>query len=337
MPLLPVPEYSPVFPFTIGHFQTIYPTLFRKRPTANPIRERIFTEDHDFLDIDWHFPDNSLSGQKLAVISHGLEGSSRMKNVLGMASILAQDGWDVLCLNFRGCSGEMNRLPRLYHSGVTDDLHTVLCHGLKQRNYRYAALLGFSMGGNQTLKYLGEAPEKVPAAVRAAAVFSVPVDLAGSSARMALFHNRIYMRHFMRGLHQKIRSKAEMFPEIYDTKGLSAIKTFAQFDDRYTGPVHGFKDAAEYYRQCSSRQFLNNIAIPTLLVQAADDPFLSPGCYPDEEAARNPHLFLEIPEYGGHVGFVGEYRSKNYWTEDRAVLFFKDIFEDSAQTESSSC
>lgn len=325
MPLLPVPDYSPAFPFTFGHIQTIFPTLFRKRPVMNPVRERIITADRDFLDIDWHFSRGTSPSSRLAVISHGLEGNSRMKNVLGMAAILTLDGWDVICLNFRGCSGEMNRMPRLYHSGVTDDLHTVLCHGLEKGKYRYAALLGFSMGGNQTLKYLGEAPEKVPEAVKAAAVFSVPVELADSAVLMAQPHNRIYMNHFMRGLQQKIRSKAKMFPELYDTEGLSAIKTFAAFDDKYTGPIHGFHNAADYYRRCSAKQFLSSITIPTLLVQAADDPFLPPSCYPKDEAACSPDLFLEIPKYGGHVGFIGERYTANYWTEDRVVLFFTSI------------
>ncbi len=325
MPLLPVPDYSPAFPFTFGHIQTIFPTLFRKRPVMSPVRERITTADQDFLDIDWHFSRGLSPSSRLAVISHGLEGSSQMKNVLGMAAILTLDGWDVICLNFRGCSGEMNRLPRLYHSGVTDDLHTVLCHGLEKGKYRHAALLGFSMGGNQTLKYLGEAPEKVPEAVRAAAVFSVPVELADSAELMARPSNRIYMNHFMRGLQQKIRSKAKTFPELYDTEGLSSIKTFAAFDDKYTGPIHGFLNAADYYRRCSAKQFLSNITIPTLLVQAADDPFLPPSCYPNNEAVRSPCLFLEIPKYGGHVGFIGERYTVNYWTEDRAVLFFASI------------
>lgn len=325
MPLLPVPDYSPAFPFTFGHIQTIYPTLFRKRPVMSPMRERITTADQDFLDIDWHFSRTVSPSAKLAVISHGLEGNSRMKNVLGMATMLTHDGWDVICLNFRGCSGEMNRLPRLYHSGVTDDLHTVLCHGLEKGKYRDAALLGFSMGGNQTLKYLGEAPAKVPEAVRAAAVFSVPVELADSAALMALPRNRIYMNHFLRRLQQKIHYKAKMFPDLYDTEGLSSIKTFAAFDDKYTGPIHGFHDAADYYRRCSAKQFLPKITIPTLLVQAADDPFLPPSCYPRGEATRSPHLYLEIPKYGGHVGFIGERHTETYWTEDRAALFLANI------------
>lgn len=299
----------------------MYPTLLRPMPKARPQRERIDTEDGDFLDIDWHFLDQNRRAPRLAVISHGLEGNSRKKYMLGMAAHLNTNGWDVICLNFRGCSGEINRLPRLYHSGVTDDLHKVLCHGLKSGNYTQAALIGFSMGGNQTLKYLGENPEKVPGQVSHAVVFSVPVLLADSGVVMNHWSNRIYMEYFMRGLRRKIRIKAAMFPEIYNTRGLNRMKTFTPFDDKYTGPVHGFKDAADYYQRCSAKNFLGDIKVPTLLVQAADDPFLPPSCYPFEDARKNHKLFLEVPQYGGHVGFVGEVGKTSFWMEERAARF----------------
>ncbi len=324
MPILPVPDYSPSFPFTSGHLQTLYPTLLRKTPPTQPQRQRIEIEDGDFLDIDWHYS-NGVRGEKLAVISHGLEGNSRKKYMLGMASTFVDHGWDVICLNFRGCSGEINRLPRLYHSGVTDDLHTVLIHGLNSGGYHQAVLVGFSMGGNQTLKYLGETPEKVPGQVKGAVVFSVPVLLAESGELMNRLSNRIYMEYFMYGLREKIRLKAEMFPDIYDTEGLLKMKTFYPFDDKYTGPVHGFRGADDYYAKCSSRQFLDEIQIPTLLVQAKDDPFLPDSCYPYPEAEKNPNLFLEVPRHGGHVGFVNDRRDSTYWMEQRAVDFLAEF------------
>ena len=184
MPILPDPAYKPSLPFRLGHIQTLYPTLFRPTPQTNPVRQRLETADGDFIDIDYHFHRQKKYADKLAVVSHGLEGNSRKKYMLGMAAYLNTRGWDVICLNFRGCSGEMNRLPRLYHSGVTDDLHSVLLHGLASGNYSQAALVGFSMGGNQTLKYLGEAPTLVPEQVKKAVVFSVPVLLAESGKAM---------------------------------------------------------------------------------------------------------------------------------------------------------
>ncbi|MFN2354404.1 MAG: YheT family hydrolase [Desulfopila sp.] len=325
MPVLSTPDYTPRFPFTIGHVQTLYPTLFRPTPVTTPIHERIELDDGDFLDIDWHYHRPHHRSSKLAVISHGLEGNSRKKNMLGMAAQFTDHGWDVICLNFRGCSEEMNRLPRLYHSGVTDDLHTILSHGLTTGNYRHAALIGFSMGGNQTLKYLGEAPEMLPPQVKGAVVFSVPIQLADSGTVLDHWTNRIYMEYFMKGLREKIRIKAAMFPELYDTTGLAEMKTFTPFDDKYTGPIHGFSGAADYYAQCSSKQFLHTIRTPTLIVQAQDDPFLPASCYPHEEARQNDNIFLEIPRYGGHVGFIDNGSNNRYWLEYRAAAFLKTI------------
>lgn len=320
MVLLPVPDYSPPFPFTSGHIQTLYPTLFRATPSTSPSRERIETPDGDFLDIDWHtVPENS--SVRLAVVSHGLEGNARKKYPLGMARHLNSLGWDVICLNFRGCSGEPNRLKRFYHSGVTDDLHTVVTHGLEGGQYDTVALIGFSMGGNQTLKYLGEAPDKVPSQVQAAVAFSVPCDLGASSKRLERFENSLYMRYFMRGLREKVATKAAMFPKEIDTTGLDSMRTFIPFDDKYTAPIHGFRDAADYYQQCSSGQFLKDIQIPTLLVQAKNDPFLPSVCYPYEVGRKNPNLYLEIPRYGGHVGFIQRGNGNIYWSEARTGEF----------------
>ncbi|MEJ2057208.1 MAG: alpha/beta fold hydrolase, partial [Desulfofustis sp.] len=301
----------------------IYPTLFRRTPKTDPKPERIETEDGDFLDIDWHY-NTAETGKGLVVVIHGLEGNSRKKYPLGMARHLNRNGWDVICLNFRCCSGEPNRLPRFYHSGVTDDLHRVLCHGLA-RGYERAMLVGFSMGGNQTLKYLGENPELVPPQVEAAITFSVPCQLGDAVQVMNRAGNRVYMKYFMAGLKAKIKEKAVRFPDLIDTEGLEQMETFEPFDDKYTAPLHGFKDAADYYKRCSSVQFLEAIGIPTLVVQAEDDPFLPPSCYPVEQAEKNKNLFLEIPGFGGHVGFMGAWLEQPYWSEKRARLFFDSL------------
>lgn len=323
MPILPTPEYRPPFPFTSGHMQTLYPTLFRRTPATNPVRERVETGDGDFIDLDWHSATTGDSS-KLAIVSHGLEGNSRKKYPLGMAKALSENGWDVICLNFRGCSGEPNRLPRLYHSGVTDDLHRVICHGLN-KDYEAAALIGFSMGGNQTLKYLGENPDLVPDRVKGAAVFSVPCRLDDAAVVIGQSSNRPYMNYFMNGLKEKVREKALRFPDLINTDGLNEMKTFEPFDDKYTAPIHGFKDAADYYRRCSSAQFLDAIKIPALLVQAQDDPFLSSSCYPFDAADKNENLYLEMPEFGGHVGFMGSWLEKYYWSEKRALAFLEEL------------
>lgn len=289
-------------------------------PKTNPQTVRIETPDGDFIDLDFHRCRNGETSN-LAVVSHGLEGSSRRGHQLGMARHLTKNGWDVICYNFRGCSGEMNRLPRLYHSGVTDDLHTVLTYGLGRKSYERAALIGFSMGGNQTLKYLGENPELVPEQVCSAVVFSVPCQLADCVDLMSRWENRLYMKYFLKTLKEKVRIKAELFPGLIDLAGIDEITTFVPFDDRYTAPLHGFRDAADYYRRSSAKQFLRPIRVPTLLVQALDDPFLSRTSYPVDEAEENDHFFLEIPEYGGHAGFVGRLFADCYWSEQRALSF----------------
>jgi hypothetical protein len=227
----------------------------------------------------------------------------------------------VLAWNFRGCGGEPNRLLRCYHSGDTADLHAVLTHGLGRRSYADAVLVGFSIGGNQLLKYLGEDPERVPRAVRAAVAFSVPCDLAGSARVLARPANRFYMEYFLRSLRAKARLKNRLFGGILDLDGLDAMTTFDAFDDRFTAPLHGFAGAADYYRRASSLPHLEAIRVPTLLINALDDPFLSPSCFPAEAAAASRQLVLETPVSGGHVGFVERNRDNLYWSERRAAAF----------------
>ena len=320
MPNLRESAYRPSFIFWNGHVQTVYPTLFRPQPAAHPQPERIATPDGDVLDLDWHRA-GGANPPRLAVLSHGLEGSARKKYVAGMARALVGRGWDVLAWNFRGCGAGPNRLLRSYHSGDTQDLHTVLTHGLGRRDYAGAALVGFSIGGNQVLKYLGEDPDRVPRAVGGAVVFSVPCDLTGCARVMAKPANRLYMEYFLRSLRAKARQKNAMFGHVLDLSGLDAMTTFEEFDERVTAPLNGFAGAADYYRRASCRPYLAAIRIPTLLVNAADDPFLSPSCYPRDAAAASPHLFLEIPRSGGHVGFVERNAENRYWSERRAAEF----------------
>ena len=185
--------------------------------------------------------------------------------------------------------------------------------------YAHVGLVGFSLGGNMTLKYLGEQGDAAP--VARAVVFSVPVDLAASSAALARWENGLYMRYFLRSLRGKVRAKAAQFPDAVSTAGLGRIRDFRGFDDRYTAPLHGFEDAADYWRRSSSKPFLPAIRVPTLLVNAADDPFLAPACYPTDMARNHAHLTLEVPAHGGHVGFVQFGSEGEYWSEQRAAAF----------------
>jgi predicted alpha/beta-fold hydrolase len=283
----------------------------------NFTRERLELADGDFLDLDW----KREGKERLVILSHGLEASTSAPYIRGMAAALSRRGWDVLAWNYRGCSGEPNRLLKFYHSGASDDLSAVVEHALRTHPADRIDLMGFSLGGNMTLKYLGEKAGGVSPRVHRAVAFSVPCDLACSSVRLSRQSNRIYMDRFLRDLRGKLKAKKPAFPDAIDLTGIEKIRNFRQFDDRFTAPLHGFRDAADYWARASSRPLLERIAVPALLVNAVNDPFLGPGCFPKEEAERSPWFHLEAPADGGHVGFAGPDANGEYWSEKRAVKF----------------
>lgn len=300
-----------------GHLQTIYPSLARRLSPDLYQRERITTPDGDFLDLDWARAGN----RKLAVLSHGLEGHSRRHYMIGMARVLNRQGWDALAWNGRGCSGEINRRLRFTHNGAIDDLDLVVRYALAAGRYDEAALIGFSLGGNLTLLYLGAMALSIDERVRKAVVFSVPCDLAASARELAQGRNRLYMNEFLRSLHGKIRAKMAVLPGALTDEGYEGIRDFNAFDDRYTAPIHGFRDAEDYWTKCSSGRFIPDVRVPTLLVNARNDPFLAAGCYPVHAASKSRHVHLEMPPHGGHVGFVQFNHDGSYWSEQRAAAF----------------
>jgi predicted alpha/beta-fold hydrolase len=280
-------------------------------------RERISTLDNDFLDLDWLRKDN----QRLVIISHGLEGNSRRAYITGMARALFSNGFDVLAWNFRGCSDDMNHQLRFYHSGATDDLQLVINHAIA-KGYRNVSLIGFSLGGNLTLKYLGEAPPSD--VVKRAVTFSVPLDLYNSCLKISKPGNYVYSRRFLKNLKAKVKRKAGQM-EGLDLEGIENIRTLVDFDNRYTAPLHGFRDALEYYHRCSALFFLKGITIPTLIVNAQNDPFLSDSCYPTDINKENPKVKFEAPSHGGHVGFAQFNKNGLYWSEERALAFLQSL------------
>jgi uncharacterized protein len=297
-----------------GHLQTVLSALLPARSDVAFQRERLELIDGDFLDLGWA----RIGGDRLVVLSHGLEGSSDARYIRGMAAALNAAEWDVLVWDFRGCSEEMNRLPRLYHSGETGDLGAVI--DFAATRYSRMALVGFSLGGNLILKYLGESNPH-PAVVGAAAI-SAPLDL-GATARGLdrQWSKRIYRDSFIKSLIAKVEAKAVRFPDKFDVSGIRTIRTFEAFDDRYTAPIHGFRDAEDYWEQSSAGQFLHRITVPTLILNACDDPLLTAESFPVAEAEANPCLFLEMPKSGGHLGFIDLVRGMEPWSERRVAEF----------------
>ncbi len=302
-----------------GHFQSIYPSLFRKTPVSY-VRERITTPDNDFLDLDWLTATDS--NHKLVILSHGLEGNSTRQYVTGMANSLSQSGYDVLAWNYRSCSQEINRQVRFYHSGETTDLQLVINHALA-KGYTDICLMGFSLGGNVTLKYLGEQAENINPAIKKAVVFSVPMDLGACSTNIGEPRNRLYLWKFLRTLKTKIKVKSALFPDKIKFESYVKVKNFWDFDHIYTGPIHGFDGATDYYNRNSSKYFVDAITIPTLIVNAQNDPLVPYQSLPIAVIETMPNVTLELTEEGGHCGFRPSQVNKNgaYWSEQRALAF----------------
>ncbi|MEM8846761.1 MAG: alpha/beta fold hydrolase [Bacteroidota bacterium] len=312
-------SYNPPLFFKHGHASTIYAGLVRSVNSLKQQRERIHLKDGDFLDLDWSYSKESKN--RLVILLHGLEGDAHRHYIQGSAKLLNSNGFDSCSVNFRGCSGEPNQLYRSYHSGATEDLEEVMFHILENKKYHSIYIKGFSLGGNLLLKYLGE-QDQHPKEIKAAVAVSVPCDLHSSCEQLLSSKNILYAKRFKKNLLQKLRQKQERFPELVSDEDINSIITLKDFDDVYTSKAHNFKDALDYYTQCSCLQFLPAVEVPSLIVNARNDSFLGETCYPVEEAQKNPNLHLEIPKYGGHVGFWG--KNNITYTEKRALAFFMD-------------
>lgn len=309
-------QFRPPLLLRNGHLQTILPALLPQRHRPVREHERLDLEDGDFLDLYWI----RSSRKRLAILSHGLEGSADALYIRSMSAALKTKQWDVLTWNYRGCGSETNRLLRSYHSGESNDLRLVIEHAAQ--SYEELVLVGFSLGGNITLKYLGEAPPHPH--VRGAVAISAPVDLATCAQTLdELPSNRFYLQRFLKTLIAKIELKARRFPGELDTARIRAIRSFREFDDRYTAPLHGFNDADDYWARASSLPHLPRITVPALLLNAKNDPFLSEESFPHEIAEKHAWLFLETPASGGHVGFLDGLGSDHNWAERRVIQFLR--------------
>ena len=285
-------------------------------------RERLWLEDGDFLDLDWHGPHQADA--PLVLVLHGLTGSSDSLYVLGLQQALAAQGWASVALNWRGCSGEPNLLPRGYHSGASEDLAEAVRHLRAQRPMAPLYAVGYSLGGNVLLKYLGETG--ADSQLQGAAAVSVPFRLDQCADRIGMGFSRVYQRHFMREMVAYVKDKQRLFAHqgmaerlsILEKLGpLDNMRTFWDFDGRITAPLHGYADAEDYYRRASSRYFLGQIETPTLIIHAADDPFVFPHSLP-EANELSASITFELHAHGGHVGFVeGSLSKPGYYLERR--------------------
>lgn len=295
-----------------GHAQTIWPHLFRALPQLEYERDFAPTTDGQQLAVDWlRKPEN----KRVAVISHGLEGHSQRKYVVGMAQLLFASGWDVACWNYRWCGGLDQAVLKFTHSGSTDDLDAVVRHVLNTKNYDQVDLLGFSMGGNLSLLYLGREAASVPPEVKHAVVFSAPCDLKSSNDVLELPGNRIYMKRFLVSLREKMERLDQLFPGKMNLSNYSEIKSFRSFDERFTAPLHGFSSAQEYWSQSSSKPWIPNVRVPTWIISARNDPFLGADCYPSQET---PKVKIVSTQHGGHCSWPGP-GNKPCWHENVAL------------------
>ncbi len=320
MPLIPRSSYpGPPFLQRGGHLQSMIPGVFRRVKGVDYQRERIGTSDGDFLDLDWLYTTSPT--RRLVVITHGLESDSRASYCMGTAKLFAQNGWDALAWNCRSCSGEMNRKFRMYHHGDTEDIAAIVQHALASGRYDTVVLVGYSMGGNITLKYVGTGGENLPIQVRTAVAFSAPCDIRAGADVLDRWDNWIYKKRFMSFLQKKIRHKARQFPGRLDVSKLKLVRRWYDFDEYFSAPICGFNSADEFHQQASAKNFVAGTRIPTLLVSALNDPILTPECFPVEIAREHPFFHLELSSEGGHCGFQARGGGEYSWAERRALEF----------------
>jgi predicted alpha/beta-fold hydrolase len=298
-----------------GHLQTLYASL-RPPPRIALERSRWDTPDGDFIDVD--FAGDARAARRLALF-HGLEGCSDSHYARAIAAHAARRGWRVAIPNWRGCSGEANRKPRAFHSGDSEEVHWVL------QKMRPTCAIGISLGGNALLKWLGEQGEDAKALVRRAATVSAPIDLPAAGRALDRGLNRfLYTRHFLSTLKPKALAKLERFPGLYDAARVRAARCFRDFDDTVTAPLHGFRGVDHYWSAASSGPWLERIRVPTLLVNARNDPFLPAHALVAAAQKAAPSVVLEFPRTGGHAGFVcGPFPGRHDWLAQRLLEFLE--------------
>lgn len=304
-----------------GHAQTVYP-VFLRRPQVGYRRQRFDTPDGDFVDFDWLDVPGASAHTPLVVLFHGLESSSAAHYALALMAHLAAIGWRGVVPHFRGCSGEPNRLPRAYHSGDYTEVGWMLSTIRAQAPAAPLFAAGVSLGGSTLLNWLGREESRARAMLRAAAAVSTPLDL--TAAGIAIDHgvNRVYARYFLRTLLPKARLMARRFPGALDAAAIGRVDSMYSFDAAVTAPLHGFAGTEDYWSRASSAPWLKSVAVPTLVLNARNDPFIPAASLPGGSQVSRA-IGLEQPETGGHAGFLGlPFPGRFAWLPQRLVAFF---------------
>lgn len=319
-------KFKPVWGLSNTHLQTLWSTFFRSIPEVNLTPKRLELEDGDFLDLEITTP---FKNKPIVIILHGLEGSVESHYIKPLIKALDDAGYGACFVHFRGCSHEINRLPRSYHSGDTQDLNSVVDYLHNEYQQQPFAVIGFSLGGNVVLKWMGEQGSDAP--VTTAIAVSVPFQLAHAGDRLEKSFSRVYQKHLLsscqKKYQQKFSSKTSPLDEHLDENlDVEQLNTFYHFDDQVTAPLHGFKSADDYYQQCSSRQFLKYIEKPTLVLHAKDDPFMWEHTVPNEDELSS-FVELELSDSGGHVGFIaGKHLFDiEYWVDKRIIEWLNKL------------
>jgi len=300
-PAASAPYHSPWW-LPGGHLQTIWP-LACKAPLPRYRRERISTPDGDFIELDWAARPTAAASAPLLVLFHGLEGSSHSHYARTLMGAAAQAGWRAVVPHFRGCGGAPNRLARAYHSGDSAEIDWILRHLKRAAGSAPMLAVGVSLGGNALLKWLGEREHESCELVAACAAICAPLDLSISGKALGRGFNRVYARHFLATLRRKALAKCAAHPGAFDAARIAGARSLEAFDDAYTAPAHGFAGVGDYWRRASARPWLGGIRVPTLLLNAANDPFVPAPALP-RPAELSAAICQELPAGGGHVGFL---------------------------------
>lgn len=328
MPIIKSDYKAPLL-FQNPHISTLYASVLRKIGGVNYKRERLSLSDGDFIDLDWSLAPNNFNmanplvskeelGPNLVIITHGFLGNSHRQYVKGTVKVFNENGWDALAWNHRGLSGEPNLLEKMTTHGSTFELSEIVEYVIKLKKYKNIALVGWSKGGNITLKYAGEQGDQLPKEVKSAVGISMPTDLYGSVQIMG--KNSFYANRFRDKTYKFLKTRKHLIdPEKFAE--FARYTTLDDFADYYIAPLHGFKNAKDYYVKCSAINYLDKISIPTLILNALNDPILSMTSSPFQFAEKSDIIHLETPRYGGHCAFYSANSDGVYWADRRVFEF----------------